>query len=142
MVKKLVLFTVAGFLFLAACKPAKTTEADTAAPTPAEQKQTTPFQEITVAGLKQMKEGTAKPQILDVRTPEEVAAGSIAGATVIDIYDPAFMDKVKALDKNQPTIVYCKVGGRSAQACTLMSEAGFTKLYNLTGGYDAWKTQP
>ena len=82
-----------------------------------------------------------KTQILDVRTPAEVAAGAIEGATVIDIYDPAFMDKVQSLDKSLPTIVYCKVGGRSAQACTQMSEVGFTQLYNLAGGYDVWKTQ-
>lgn len=98
-------------------------------------------QNISVADLKTKLAGSTKPFILDVRTPGEVAQGIIEGATVIDINDPAFMDKVKALDKNVPTVVYCKVGGRSATACSVMKEMGFKELYNLEGGYDAWKMQ-
>ncbi len=102
---------------------------------------TTEVQNITVADLKAKMAGSSQPFILDVRTPAEVAQGIIEGATVIDINDPAFMDKVNALDKNAPTVVYCKVGGRSATACSVMKEMGFKELYNLEGGYDAWKMQ-
>lgn len=140
MVKKIIFFGLLGLVFVMSCKPQKKAEEPTS-PTSTEINNTAPFTQISVEEMKLMLAKGGKTQILDVRTPAEVAAGTIAGATVIDIYDPAFMDKVQSLDKNLPTFVYCKVGGRSAKACTQMSEAGFTQLYNLAGGYDIWKTQ-
>ncbi len=140
MVKKIIFFGLLGLVFTMSCKPQKKAGEPTS-PSFTEINNTAPFTQISVEEMKLMLAKGGKTQILDVRTPAEVAAGTIAGATVIDIYDPAFMDKVQSLDKNLPTIVYCKVGGRSAKACTQMSEAGFTQLYNLAGGYDVWKTQ-
>ena len=99
------------------------------------------YTNITVDQFKEKLAQSTKPVILDVRTPGEVAQGVIEGATVIDINDAAFIDKVNALDKNVPTVVYCKVGGRSATACAAMADLGFKELYNLQGGYDAWQTQ-
>ncbi len=55
-------------------------------------------------------------QLLDVRTPEEVAQGVIAGAGHIDIYDPEFDNKLSQLDRTRPVAVYCAAGGRSAKA--------------------------
>jgi len=76
--------------------------------------------------------------LLDVRTPAEVAEGIIPGAIVIDFSAPDFADKIAALDKNKDYYVYCKAGGRSAKASTLMESTGFKKVYNLRGGYDGW----
>lgn len=77
--------------------------------------------------------------ILDVRTDEEVAAGFIEGKTQIDFYDAAFKDKVAALDRNTPILVYCRSAGRSTQALGMMTEMGFKEVYNLEGGFEAWK---
>lgn len=79
-----------------------------------------------------------KVQVLDVRTPGEFAAGSIQGAQNIDIYDQAFRQNLSALDKNKAVLVYCKSGGRSAEAAGIMKELGFTEVYNLEGGVLAW----
>ncbi len=79
--------------------------------------------------------------ILDVRTPGETAGGTIEGAVEMDYRDPAFATKMAELDKDKTYLVYCAVGGRSSGACEMMSEAGFGKLYNLDGGYTAWKGQ-
>lgn len=76
--------------------------------------------------------------LLDVRTPTEVADGAIPGAVNIDFTAPDFMEKITALDKEKTYFVYCKAGGRSARAIEQMKGSGFTKLYNLKGGYDAW----
>ena len=76
--------------------------------------------------------------ILDVRTPGEIAEGKIENALEIDILEPGFEDKIKALDKDKTYLVYCKAGGRSAKACNLMLEQEFPNLYNLEGGYTAW----
>ena len=78
--------------------------------------------------------------ILDVRTPEEVALGIIPNAIVIDIYKgQGFINEVEALDKSKTYYVYCKMGGRSAQACSVMNKLGFKNTYNLIGGFTEWK---
>lgn len=77
-------------------------------------------------------------QVLDVRTPGEFTAGSVQGAKNIDIYDPAFRQNLSALDKNQPVLVYCKSGGRSAEAAGILKELGFREVYNMEGGMLAW----
>ena len=76
--------------------------------------------------------------LVDVRTPEEYEEGFIPNARNIDIYKGThFLDEVKKLDKSANYYVYCKSGGRSAQACMLMTQMGFT-AYNLLGGYKEW----
>ena len=76
--------------------------------------------------------------LLDVRTPGEVAEGVIPGAVMIDFSAPDFQEKISALDKEKSYFVYCKGGGRSSKTVDQMKTVGFTKLYNLEGGYDAW----
>jgi len=76
--------------------------------------------------------------VLDVRTPAEIAQGTVQNAVIIDIKGTDFDKKIEALDKSKTYLVYCKAGGRSAKACSKMSEQGFPKLYNLKGGYTAW----
>ena len=77
-------------------------------------------------------------QIIDVRTPGEVAEGYIKGAKNIDIYDPNFKTMVSQLNKEIPVYVYCKSGGRSGQAMEEMKGMGFKTIYNLDGGFGAW----
>ncbi|MFT5983629.1 MAG: rhodanese-related sulfurtransferase [Ulvibacter sp.] len=77
--------------------------------------------------------------ILDVRTPKEIADGTIAGAMGIDVKGKEFDEKVKALDKTKTYLVYCRSGRRSSKACGIMANKGFEKLYNLKGGYTAWR---
>lgn len=78
-------------------------------------------------------------QIIDVRTPGETSQGMITGAREIDINDPAFQKKIAALDKNKPVLVYCRSGGRSGRAMSMMSQMGFKEVYNLSGGMLAWQ---
>jgi len=69
--------------------------------------------------------------IIDVRTPEEFAAGHLDGALLIDIKDASFDAKIAALDPNAEYMVYCRSGNRSAQAVTRMREAGIPKITDL-----------
>jgi len=69
--------------------------------------------------------------ILDVRTPEEFAAGHLDGAILVDIKDPSFDTKLAALDPSVAYVVYCRSGNRSAQAVERMKAAGFTDLTDL-----------
>lgn len=77
-------------------------------------------------------------QVVDVRTPKEFKAGYIEGAANLHLYDKDFEQRVDKLDKNKPVYVYCKVGGRSAEAVTIMQQKGFKKIVELKGGMDAW----
>ncbi len=77
--------------------------------------------------------------ILDVRTLEEVEDGIIPDAKHVDIYmGQGFIDEVEKLDKSKNYYVYCRSGGRSVQACTLMEQMGFETTYNLLGGFSNW----
>jgi len=78
--------------------------------------------------------------ILDVRTPREYSKGYIPGAVNIDIYlGQGFLDEIRKLNTSKNYYVYCKSGGRSAQACSVMKQLGFNNAYNLLGGYSRWK---
>ena len=79
--------------------------------------------------------------LLDVRTPEEIAAGSIPGASTIDFYDTEFAQRINLMDKSKAIYVYCRSGGRSSKAAQLLIENGFTQVYNLQGGITAWQEQ-
>jgi len=78
-------------------------------------------------------------QLLDVRTPGEIAQGKIAGALEIDINDADFKQKVSKLDKEKPVLVYCRSGARSGNAMRQMTAMGFKQVYNLAGGINAWQ---
>ncbi len=78
--------------------------------------------------------------VLDVRTEEECSEGIIPDAINIDIYKgQGFIYQLEALDKNKNYYVYCKAGGRSSQACSIMNQLGFENAYNLLGGFMNWE---
>ena len=80
-----------------------------------------------------------KGQIIDVRTPKEYKGGHINGAVNMHVYDKDFAVRLDSLDKNKTVYVYCKAGGRSAEAVESMKTKGFTHIIELDGGMDAWK---
>tara|TARA_R110000787_G_scaffold71771_1_gene159769 strand:- start:22580 stop:23059 length:480 start_codon:yes stop_codon:yes gene_type:complete len=78
-------------------------------------------------------------QLVDVRTPEEYKESHLKGAQNICVTSDDFNEKVKTLDKNKPVYVYCKKGGRSANAAKQLKEMGFTKIYDMDGGILLWE---
>ncbi|MFA5308062.1 MAG: rhodanese-like domain-containing protein [Dehalococcoidales bacterium] len=79
--------------------------------------------------------------ILDVRMPEEFAAGHIQAALNRDYYAPDFKDDLGQFDKADLYIVYCRTGARSAAARDIMREMGFQHIYNMSGGITDWTAQ-
>lgn len=75
---------------------------------------------------------------LDVRTPSEFNEGHIEGALLIDFQSSNFENEIASLDKDKTYAVYCRSGNRSGQAVKVMSNAGFTNIYNLNGGVIDW----
>ncbi len=77
--------------------------------------------------------------LIDVRTPEEYAAGHLANARNIDWNGGHFEHMVMDLDKSKPVLVYCLKGGRSASAASKMRSMGFKEVYELEGGIEKWE---
>lgn len=79
-------------------------------------------------------------QLLDVRTPKEYNEGHIEGAELINFFDEDFVQQAEAnFDKDKPLMLYCRSGNRSAKATAKLKAAGFKEIYDLRGGYKAWK---
>ena len=76
--------------------------------------------------------------LIDVRTHQEYHEGHIEKASNIDFNAPDFNEQISKLDKEQPFLIYCAAGGRSAKAGALMQSLGFKKVYELKGGYRNW----
>lgn len=78
------------------------------------------------------------PVLLDVRTPEEFAAGHLPGAKNIP-YDqiPSRIRELKSVQDSE-IVVYCRTGRRAGIAIDILSGAGFRKLGHLDGDYEAW----
>jgi phage shock protein E len=76
--------------------------------------------------------------IVDVRTPEEYAAGHLPGA--VNIPNGELKSRIAELDgaRESDIVVYCKVGVRAAEAIEVLGKAGFKRLYHLKGDYTRW----
>jgi rhodanese-related sulfurtransferase len=96
------------------------------------------YQKVSGQIFKEKLAAATEPIILDVRTPREVAGGTLPDATVINFHDDNFQEQLKELDSTKPVFVYCKSGGRSGQAMSIMKNMGFQEVYDLIGGYSAF----
>ena len=84
---------------------------------------------------------TDSVQLVDVRTPKEYKISHLRGSQNICATGDDFEEKVKTLDKNKPVYVYCRVGGRSADAAKKLEKMGFTKIYDMDGGILLWEEE-
>ena len=75
-------------------------------------------------------------QIVDVRNPGEVAAGTIPNAIAIPVGQ--LPTRFGELDPAKPTVVYCAGGYRSSVAASLLRQKGFADVSDILGGYGAW----
>lgn len=71
--------------------------------------------------------------VIDVRTPEEYAAGHIEGALNIPVSDIEVGDMgvLSGVSKDAPVQLYCRSGARSGYACSLLQSFGFSQVTNL-----------
>lgn len=96
---------------------------------------------VTVRELAALLEGekSAVPMLIDVREPGEREIVTIPGARAFPL-DRVRRGDVHALPRDQPVYVYCKSGGRSAEAVDLLREAG-VDARDVLGGVLAWIDQ-
>lgn len=138
--KKIFLIFIVISSFFACNSTAKNgTDAAPITEKPVIEAQTEPiFEKLAGNDFKAKLAAAKAPIILDVRTPSEVASGTLPNATVIDFYGANFKEDLNKLDKEKPVFVYCRSGNRSGQAANMMKEMGFKEVYDLIGGYGAF----
>lgn len=77
--------------------------------------------------------------VLDVREVSEYTEAHVAGSTLIPLGQLAQRLQELGADKNKPVVLICRSGRRSAQAQTILEQAGFTTASNVEGGMIAWQ---
>ncbi|HSS15364.1 MAG TPA: molybdopterin-synthase adenylyltransferase MoeB [Candidatus Dormibacteraeota bacterium] len=95
--------------------------------------------EMSPHELKRRMDAGEPFELIDVREPFEYEIARIDGATLIPLGE--IFERLDELSGEQPIVVHCHSGKRSAQAVGLLQQHGFTKVYNLEGGIDAWSDQ-
>ncbi|MFM8363773.1 MAG: molybdopterin-synthase adenylyltransferase MoeB [Verrucomicrobiota bacterium] len=92
--------------------------------------------EITVEDLKARFDRSEKFVLLDVREPFELEIASLPGTINIPLGElPA---RLSELNPEAETLILCRSGGRSANALEFLRDAGFSNLWNVEGGINAW----
>jgi monothiol glutaredoxin len=84
-----------------------------------------------------MDRGEVK-HLFDVRTEDERKKASIEGSKLFDAQAAA---EIEALDKKTPLFFHCHHGGRSRNAAQRYAEQGYSEVYNVEGGIDAWSLE-
>ena len=85
--------------------------------------------------VKEWIDGGELDRFLDVRTPDELAKASIPGAEALDFNDS---EKYMQLPKDTKMVFFCHVGERSLDVASYFIGHGFTQVYSMRGGIDAW----
>jgi rhodanese-related sulfurtransferase len=75
--------------------------------------------------------------LIDVRGPEELKEGFIAGSQLVPFWDIA--KGLKTLPLDRPLLLICAVGGRSYAVGQYLYQKSYPEVYNLQGGIDNWK---
>ena len=94
---------------------------------------------IAVHELKRKMDAREAFELIDVREPFEYEIARIDGAKLIPLGEIA--ERTDELQREQPIVVHCHSGMRSAEAVRLLQQRGFSNVYNLEGGIDAWSDQ-
>ena len=114
---------------------------DTATPAPSAPTAAAPAAaHVTPMTQEQLLEHQAKHPghlvVLDVRTPEEFAAGHVPGAKNVP-YD-LVAARLGEIPRDKDVVLYCKSGRRAGLAADVLAANGYTRLSHLEGDMTAW----
>jgi rhodanese-related sulfurtransferase len=79
--------------------------------------------------------------VIDLRKPEEFAAGHIGGARRMDSAQMLTAGDTLKKYKEKNVIVYCESGTVGASAARVLAGQGFKQAFNLKGGLGGWRTE-
>lgn len=87
--------------------------------------------------VERQQQADAELVVLDVRSPEEFAAGHVPGA--INIPYDRIAERLMDVPRDKDVVVYCQSGRRAGIAAQVLAEHGYTRLFHLEGDIAAWK---
>jgi hydroxyacylglutathione hydrolase len=93
-------------------------------------------EQVPVEKVQQLTETEKHLQFVDVRRPAEHANGH--ALRTVNISLDKLSNELDRLDPGVPTYVICQSGYRSSLGTSILENAGFKKVYNVTGGTQAW----
>lgn len=94
-----------------------------------------PFRNLSVADADaRARAGTIT--LVDVRPPAERAIAAVKAPH--EALEDGGLERLLAMPADAPIAFLCHHGGRSAQAAMYFAQRGFSELYNVVGGIDAW----
>ena len=93
---------------------------------------------ITPRELKERIDAGEEIMLLDVREPHEWEISNLGRLGAVQIPKNEILSHLGELDTAREIIVYCKVGGRSADVIQELQKHGYRKLVNLSGGINKW----
>jgi rhodanese-related sulfurtransferase len=93
---------------------------------------------IRPAEAKQRIERTPGVVVLDVRTPEEYAAGHLANSVLLPVDQVAAKAGTVLKDRDAAIVVYCHSGSRSDRAAKELKAQGYSHVSSVVGGIVAW----
>jgi rhodanese-related sulfurtransferase len=97
------------------------------------------FTTITPEDALKLMEENSEIIIVDIRPHVDFKREHVPRAQNLDYDGHHFQEKVEKLDKNKNYIIYCKSGVRGEYFMGKMRESGFSEVYNILGGFVAWK---
>jgi len=97
-----------------------------------------PVRQLTVQELKALRDAGESVHLFDVREPAEAAIANISGARLLD---EAAVAAIDALPRSALLVFHCHSGVRSQAAAEYFRGQGFSNVYNLEGGIDAWSRE-
>ncbi len=92
--------------------------------------------EVDVQTFAAERDSNKELQVVDVREPDEWAAGHMPGAVLIPLGELGA--RTRELDPARPVVVVCRSGNRSATGTSILLQSGFRDVKNLAGGMIAW----
>ena len=92
---------------------------------------------ITYPKLKEMIESTDEVQVVDARVVKQFEESHVD--TAVNMPHSKIREELKGLDKDKVTVTYCNKGVTGNAAQNILINAGFKKVYNLSGGHKFYK---
>jgi len=79
------------------------------------------------------------PLLLDLREPKEFDGRTLPNAVHVPLSQLGSRGAELAKYVSRPVVAFCDRGQRSRAAAAVLSKQGFKEIYNLTGGFKAWR---
>ncbi len=94
---------------------------------------------ITVEDLKAKRDRGEAVTLVDVREPHEWAISDLPDSMKIPL--GTLPNRLTELPRDAEVVVFCRTGGRSANAVQFLRQRGYSKAFNLAGGINRWAEQ-